>query len=34
MRPPLLLPVIAGTETYQYTFVFKVSKAGLVAVKK
>jgi len=30
----VLLPVEAGTETYQYTFVFKVNKAGLVAVKK
>jgi hypothetical protein len=30
----VLLPLEAGTETYEYTFVFKVNKAGLVAVKK
>jgi len=30
----VLLPVEVGTETYQYTFVFKVNKAGVVAIKK
>ena len=30
----VLLPVEAGTETYHYTFVFKVTKAEVIAVKR
>jgi hypothetical protein len=30
----VLLPVEAGKESYAYTFVFKVNKAEIVAIKK